>query len=72
MWPDTHGVAIDSSYDWLLNPGKSVPVAQEHAGVTVLERSALHLLDVGSSWGVETRSQLREQRPHVAMGAVSV
>lgn len=47
---DTHSVTVDSSYDWLLDPGEMVPLAQEPSGVTVLEPMVLHLLDVGSSW----------------------
>ena len=49
---NTHGIAIDSSYDWLLDTCELVPVAQKPARVTVLEREALHFLDVGSSWVV--------------------
>lgn len=49
---DTHGIAIDSSYDWLLDTCELVPVAQKAARVTVLERVALHFLDVGSGWVV--------------------
>ena len=56
----TYCVTIDSSYDRLLDPGNSVPVAQEPAGVTVLETLALHLLDVGSSWGDEPCHQNAE------------
>ena len=49
---DPHGIAIDSSYDWLLDTCELVPVAQKAARVTVLERVALHFLDVGSGWVV--------------------
>lgn len=49
---NTHGIAIDSSYDWLLDTCELVPVAQKPARVTVLERVALYFLDVGSSWVV--------------------
>lgn len=47
----THCVAVDRGNDRLPDPGQAIPVAQEGAGVTVLELSVLHFLDVGSSWG---------------------
>lgn len=50
MRADAHSETVDSSYDGLLDAGELVPVAQEPAGVAVLEGLVLHLLDVGSSW----------------------
>lgn len=46
---NTYSITIDSCNDRLLDPGDLVPVAQELAGVTVLECPALHFLDVRSS-----------------------
>lgn len=51
MWAATHRQAVDSSDDWLPDLSKSVPVTQEFARITVLERLVLHFLDIGSSWG---------------------
>ena len=46
---NTYSITIDSCNDRLPDPGDLVPVAQELAGVTVLECPVLHFLDVRSS-----------------------